>query len=613
LFLKAGSRGVCPLLASCYPGSVKILLVGINAKYIQTNLAIRLLRAYAHERSSAAISGTVSVDIAEWNVNLPAQNIVRGIYESEAYAVFFSVYIWNREITFRVIEEVRKVMPDVLIACGGPEVSWSTDESFDACAAIDAIFVGEGERTFADAVDALGGAATGGREAAARRANPYSLRDIPGIALKDYRGSFRPRDPIEDLGTIPFPYERGNPGFSSENRIVYYESSRGCPYSCAYCLSSLDRSVRYYPLERVFADISFFLEEKYTLVKFVDRTFNLDPGRYLEIWRYIRDRHNGLTLFHFEIAAERLSDDALEFLATMPEGAVQLEIGIQSANTATLAAVGRLSRAEVLAERISRIPKFIHSHVDLIAGLPEEGLESFRESFDFAFALEADMVQVGFLKVLAGTKMEEIARSMPLYAWSSHPPYEVLSSPWMGYRDLLVVKDVEHLVDTLFNSGLARNALLHLAKKEFGGKSFALFERLADFSRAYYSDCDLFLPRRPSDSFACLAGFIDSCPKQGLDERYAIALEWLRYDFLLMGKPGAFPLWYDRRYSKEGHDGALLSCGILGDGRESRKNAYARTEFESFSLDPSLGPENYLFIYDEKGKFQKKPRIIKSV
>lgn len=585
---------------------MKILLIGINAKYIQTNLAIRLLRAYALERSPSAARGSVSVEIAEWNVNLPAQSIVRGIFESGADAVFFSVYIWNREMTFRVIEDVRKIMPDAIIACGGPEVSWSTDAAFDECPVIDAILVGEGERTFAEIVDALGDK---NEDSLASEA----LRGIAGIALRAYREEFRPRASIGDLGTIPFPYERGDIGFKPENRIAYYESSRGCPYSCAYCLSSLDRSVRYYPLDRVFSDISFFLDEGYPLVKFVDRTFNLDPARYLEIWRYIRDRHNGKTLFHFEIAAERLSDEALEFLSTMPEGSVQFEIGIQSSNPATLAAVGRLSRAEVLAERVSRIPRFIHSHVDLIAGLPEEGLESFRESFDFAFALGSDMLQVGFLKVLAGTKMEALARSEPLYAWSSRPPYEVLSTPWMGYGDLLAVKDVEHLVDTLYNSGLAKNALAYIARERFGGKAFALFMRLAEFTRAFFPDGDLYLPRRPADSFSCMAGFIGSFRAPGGDGPYDVALEWLRYDFLLLGKPGTFPQWYDRRYSKEGHDGALLSLGLAGDGRETRKNAYARTEFESFRFDPAQGPEDYLFVYDEKGKTQKKPRIIKLV
>jgi radical SAM superfamily enzyme YgiQ (UPF0313 family) len=594
---------------------VKLLLVGINAKYIQTNLAIRLLRAYARERSRSVVSGAVSVEIAEWNVNLPAQSIVRGIFESDADAVFFSVYIWNRDMTFRVAEEVRAIMPNALIACGGPEVSWSKEEAFAACAAIDAILVGEGERTFAEVVDALG-EATGAEAQPAmdgRRIEASSLRGVPGVAVRQFRDDFRPRNAIEDLGTIPFPYERGNPGFDPENRIVYYESSRGCPYSCAYCLSSIDRNVRYYPLERVFADISFFLAEKYPLVKFVDRTFNLDPARYLEIWRYIRDHHNGITLFHFEIAAERLSDEALELLGTMPAGALQFEIGIQSANPETLAAVGRVSNIDLLAERILRVPKFIHTHVDLIAGLPKEGFDSFRESFDFAFALEADMLQVGFLKVLAGTKMEEIAKSEPLYTWSGWPPYEVLSSPWMGYRDLLAVKDVEHLVDTLYNSGLARNSLNYLVKDSFGGKAFGLFERLAAFTRTFYPDGDLYLPRRPADSLACMAGFIDSLSTVASKVLLAVAREWLRYDFLLPGKPGVFPQWYERRYSKEGHDRAILDFGIAGEGRETRKSAYARTEFDGFSFDPEGHVENYLFIYDEKGKSQKKPRIIKRV
>jgi len=596
---------------------VKILLVAINAKYVQTNLAVRLLRSYAEAHAPSIRSGLVSVEIAEWNINQPSGAIVRGIYESHADAVFFSVYLWNREMSLRVASDVRRVMPDAVLGFGGPEVSWAAEKFLDECAAGDLVIAGEGEATFVELVERFARYANDTAPEGIGASLSEILSGIAGVYFCDRGesgrgGSIRfggDRPLIADLDTIPFPYTPEQIDFEPAHRIVYYESSRGCPFKCAYCLSSLDARVRYYPLERVLSEIAYFMDRGFPLVKFVDRTFNLDPDRFLKVWEYIRDHHNGKTLFHFEIAAEYLPDAAYAVLAAMPEGAVQFEIGIQSANATTLQLVGRPAHPEILAERIARIPKHIHTHVDLIAGLPEEDLASFARSFDFAFALGADMLQLGFLKVLPGSPMEQIAREAEGYRWSDFPPYEVLSSPVLPYGDLLILKEVEQLVDTWHNSGLMRNALRSLCAAT--DSAFALFLALAQFAKGYFEDHDIFLPRKPADAFSCMAAFLKEGQASGLAGldvsvatiAYRFALEYLRYDLLLQGKPGVFPDWFERRYSKEAHDALLDSQGILkgqnGGAPVSRRIAYSRTEFDRFRFDEEGREMAILFLYSD--------------
>jgi Fe-S oxidoreductase len=575
---------------------MKVLLVGINAKFVQINLAIRLLRSFAQSRCTAVTTGLIQIEIAEWNINLPVSAAVRGIFERCPDMVLFSTYIWNREFTLQVCAEIRMLLPKILIGLGGPEVSWSAEKTFKECAAADFILAGEGEQTFADLVDRL--------------ADSREFSDISGLYWRTgdrlVFGGERPV--LSDLSQIPFPYGSGELDFDPENRIVYYESSRGCPFQCAYCLSSIDKSVRYYPLDRVLAEIGFFMEKGFPLVKFVDRTFNLDPDRYLAIWRYIRDHHNGKTLFHFEIAAEFLADEAFDVLETMPEGSIQFEIGIQSINPETLRLVGRPAHTEILAEKIRRIPSAIHTHVDLIAGLPAEDIASFERSFNFAFSLDAGMLQLGFLKILAGSAMEKIAHDMDGYIASSVPPYEVLASPVLPYRDLLVLKEVEHILDTWYNSGLLRNSLNYLVSRRTDGSAFRLFREIALFVRSYFPDADLFLPRRPADLFACMAAFLARAEIAAA----GTAREWLKYDYLLQGKPGAFPPWFERRYSRDEHDRALMDQGLFVAG-ESRRTLYARSEFESFAFRPDQGDEKILFVYSDFGarKSEKKAQRVR--
>jgi len=571
---------------------MKILLVAVNAKFIQTNLAVRLLKGYVEEKVEAVAAGHLQIEIAEWNINQPVSAIVRGVFEAQPDLILFSTYIWNRDIVFSATSEIKKILPEVMIGFGGPEVSWSPEKVFLNCPAVDLIISGEGEQTLFELSERL----ASGRSVFYAR----DLSDIRGVYTRTGFGGNRPL--MESLDDIPFPYTAKKIDFDPANKIVYYESSRGCPFSCAYCLSSIERSVRYYSLDRVLRDISYFVDADFPLVKFVDRTFNLDPQRYLAIWKFIRDYPSRKTLFHFEIAAEFLSDAAFDVLDTMPSGAIQLEIGIQSINAETLKIVGRQSNPENLAEKIRRVPRTIHTHVDLIAGLPLEDSASFARSFDFAFALDADMLQLGFLKILAGSPMHSIALNTPGYIWSDQPPYEVLATPVLTYADMLEIKVVEHVTDTWYNSGLMRNTLKYLVTVRDQHSAFALFRDLANYIRSFYPDGDLYLPRRSSDNFECMAGF--------LKQNDINSGDFLKYDYFLQGKPGAFPKWFDRRYSKEEHNQALMDQGLFGTNGESRRIVYSHTEYERFVFPDDAREIKILFTYTEGMNKEKKAKCV---
>jgi radical SAM superfamily enzyme YgiQ (UPF0313 family) len=593
----------------CYAQRVKILLVGINAKYSHTNLAIRLMHIFAQTYSPAVLSGDVTVLTGEWNINLSHGAVLRGIVNEKPEMILFSTYIWNRTYIFNIAADVRRLFPETIIGFGGPEVSWSVEETFSLCPAVDIILSGEGEEILCDLIQCFSG------KPGDDQLELFS--SIPGVSIRERQNKAirigKNRSLIEDLGIIPFPYATERLDFNP-NKIVYYESSRGCPFSCAYCLSSIDKTVRYYPLDRVLRDIGFFIDGGYPLVKFVDRTFNLDPDRYLTIWKYIRDRNEGRTLFHFEIAAEYLTDEAFALLETMPEGAIQFEIGIQSINPETLKIVGRPAHPDKLAEKIRRIPRTIHTHVDLIAGLPAENLESFGRSFDYAYGLDAGMLQLGFLKILSGSPMEGLARSETGFIWSSIPPYEVLSNPVLPYDGLLVLKDVEQLVDTWHNTYLMKKTLNYLAQSRPGRTAFSLFIELGAFVRTYYPDGDLYLPRKSADSFSCMAAFIAGREGDSLSTGKA-AMEYLRYDFLSQGKPGSFPNWYERRYSKEAHDRALEENGLIDDGTASgngtsRRIVYSRTEYDTFNFGDVRKNVPILFIYGENSTTGQRARCV---
>jgi radical SAM superfamily enzyme YgiQ (UPF0313 family) len=428
---------------------MKILLGAINARYIQTNLAIRYIKKYLEKYVPEH-----TYVLREWHISQRLGDIVREIYVVRPDQLFLSVYIWNVELTLKVIREVKKLLPAVRIVVGGPEVAY--------------------------------------REAEIKRLYPEIAEVLIGgeAAVRAYLTD-TPITPIVDLDDIPFPYDEADPELL-RHHILYYESSRGCPFHCTYCLSSIEHSVQYFSLPRVKKDLDFFLKAGVTLVKFVDRTFNLDPERYLAIWRYIIEHYNNKTTFHFELSADLLTAEALDFLATVPPAAFQFEIGIQSANPKTLAAIKRKTDLEKLRTNVLRIGENIHKHVDLIVGLPEENLEIFGKSFDYALSLRPEMIQLGFLKVLFGTEMAQMAKDG--YVFMSTPPYEVLTTPWLSYQDIIQLKDIEQTVDMYYNKGL-----LH--------KPFDYFRKLASHLR---QTGVLDYPRKPEAYAQALEQYVNA-------------------------------------------------------------------------------------------------------
>lgn len=416
----------------------KILLVAVNAKYIHSNLAVQSLKAYAGEYSE-------NIAIAEFTINNRIEDILDEIYIKKPEVLAFSCYIWNIEFVKKLMVEIKKLLPDTPIWLGGPEVSYNTDYYFDTFDFVSGIMVGEGEETF--------------KELAAYYVdNVGELEDIKGLATPDKR--IADTRECVDMSKIPFPYKDLK---EFENRIIYYESSRGCPYSCSYCLSSIDKKLRFRDVEMVKKELSFFLENKVPQVKFIDRTFNCDRNRSLEIWKYISENDNGITNFHFEISADLITDEQIEILNKMRPGLVQLEIGVQSTNEKTIKAIRRRMDTPLLRAVVAKLkkPDNIHLHLDLIAGLPYEDIISFRNSFNDVYNMKPDELQLGFLKVLHGAYMYDDAKEHGI-VYRDYPPYEVLYTNYLSYDDILVLKSIEEVLEIYYGSGQFRNTVNYL-------------------------------------------------------------------------------------------------------------------------------------------------------
>lgn len=444
---------------------MKVLLTAINAKYIHSNLAIYNLRAYAKPY-------TEHIEIAEYTINHYADDILADIYKKSPDVIALSCYIWNLNYIEELIGELKKILPDTDIWLGGPEVSYDAEKFLTEHPQVSGIMVGEGEQIFADLMRAY-------------IDGNIDWKDILGITYRDADGSIRINAPAPciNMDTIPFVYEHLE---HFTNRIIYYESSRGCPFSCSYCLSSIDKHVRFRSPELVKTELQFFLDHKVPQVKFVDRTFNCNHRHALDIWNYILEHDNGVTNFHFEIAADILNEEELTLLGKMRPGLVQLEIGVQSTNTDTIHEIDRVMDFAHVANVVRRIQKGhnIHQHLDLIAGLPHEDMESFIHSFNDVYGLHPQQLQLGFLKVLKGSKMFRNAGEYDL-VYRARPQYEVLSTKWISYGELLRLKAVEEMVEVYYNSAQFR-CTLECLEQEFA-HPFAMYEALAD----YYETHDL--------------------------------------------------------------------------------------------------------------------------
>lgn len=481
---------------------MKFLLVAINAKYIHSNPAVYSLKAYAGEKYGKEI------EIAEYTINNRLEEILSGIYEKHPDVVAFSCYIWNWNLVRELTEELHKIKPQLPIWLGGPEVSFDAEEILKECPWIVGIMMGEGEETFRELLDyyrdgdSKGGSCgnvswvDGGPENRedgnekledGKKGKRIGLEDIQGIICRVGDGILRTgeRPPI-DMNRLPFLY-RNKENF--ENRIIYYESSRGCPFRCSYCLSAIDKSVRFRDIDTVKRELQFFLDEGVAQVKFVDRTFNCSHSHAMGIWEYIRQHDNGVTNFHFEIAAEKLDEEEINLLGKMRPGLVQLEIGVQSANPETLAEINRQADMDRLRKIVNSIRngRNVHLHLDLIAGLPFEGYESFGKSFDVVYSMKPEQLQLGFLKVLKGSPMHERAKGYGI-KYTSRPPYEVLCTRWLSFEEICRLKRIEEVVELYYNSNQFTHTLPVL-EESFGG-AFAMFEKLAEYykEKGYFTN-----------------------------------------------------------------------------------------------------------------------------
>ena len=441
---------------------MKILLAACNAKYIHSNLAVYNLKSCSGEYSSRVV-------VKEYTINQIRDDILKDIYLEQPDVVCFSCYIWNISFVRELVPDLKKILPQVEFWAGGPEVSYDAVEFLKKNPAFFGVMVGEGEETFHE----LAGYYI--------ERKPETLSGIRGVAFRDEN---KGRDIVHtgwrelmDLSKVPFAYSNLT---EFKNRIIYYESSRGCPFSCSYCLSSIDKKLRFRDIELVKKELQFFIDNKVPQVKFVDRTFNCKHDHAMEIWRYITEHDNGITNFHFEISADILRAEELALMKTMRPGLIQLEIGVQSTNPQTIKAIRRTMDFEKLKGIVEQIHSFgnIHQHLDLIAGLPYEGYDSFHKSFCDVYALRPEQFQLGFLKVLKGSHMMEMTGEYQIL-YKDREPYEVLSTAWLTYGEILGLKMVESMVEVYYNSGQFKHTLVFL--EQYFEDPFRMYEALGRF------------------------------------------------------------------------------------------------------------------------------------
>lgn len=472
---------------------MKILLVACNAKYIHSNLAVYDLQAYASDYADHIV-------LKEYTINQQKDDIMRDIYLEHPDVVCVSCYIWNLSFVKELMADLIKILPGADFWAGGPEVSYDAEKFLTENSEFKGVMVGEGEETFKE----LAGYYV--------EKNPQDLKDMTGICYRDgdqiIHNGWRQ---IMDLSSIPFIYKDLS---EFKNRIIYYESSRGCPFSCSYCLSSIDKKLRFRDTETVKKELQFFIDNKVPQVKFVDRTFNCKHDHAMAIWKYINEHDNGVTNFHFEISADLLREEELQEMSTMRPGLIQLEIGVQSTNPDTIKAIHRTMDFEKLKGIVDRIHSFgnIHQHLDLIAGLPYEDYDSFRHSFNDVYALKPQQLQLGFLKVLKGSHMMEMCREYGI-VYKTQEPYEVLSTKWLNYDHVLKLKTVENMVEVYYNSGQFQNTLEYL--ENFFQDAFSIYERLGSFyMEKGYGDVSHTRMRR----YEILLEFLEDMPEISVDQ-----------------------------------------------------------------------------------------------
>ena len=509
---------------------MKVLLIGINAKYIHSNPAVYSLKAYADKYYPHRPDGCV-LGIAEYTINQTVQSILAELYRQQPQIAAFSCYIWNWTVIQALLSELPKVLPDTALWLGGPEVSYDAEDLLRTYPQLTGIMVGEGEETFLELLRYYWEHKT-------------ALSDIKGIVCKE---GFTGERGLVDMNRLPFLYAPDEDTATEnvqyavpaafQNRILYYESQRGCPFQCSYCLSSIDKKVRLRNMDTVKSELRYFLDNRVPQVKFIDRTFNCNASHALDIWKYLSENDNGITNFHFEIAADLLTEEHLEVMRGMRPGLIQLEIGVQTANEKTLKAIHRHMDLDKLCKTVAAVHSFenIHQHLDLIAGLPYEDYDSFADSFNTVYAMMPDQLQLGFLKVLKGSPMEQRASGYGI-AYSASPPYEVLYTKWLSYDELLKLKGIEEMVELYYNSSQFSHTLPVLV--QYFDSPFCMYEALADYYRT-----NGFLTSTPSRSYRYQI-LLDFACTAAADQRTLFA-ELLTFDLYLRenlkSRPGFLP------------------------------------------------------------------------
>ena len=518
---------------------MKILLVGINAKYIHSNPAIYSLAAYAGKNGLLPY-----IELAEFTINQQEEQILAEIYEKHPDVTAFSCYIWNIEMVHCLIEDLHRVMPETDIWLGGPEVSFDPDRQLQKFPFLKGVMVGEGEETFKDL--AMHYAEKGPGKCS-------DLNEIAGLYLKNGYTASRECMNLDD---IPFFYT-SNLGASYhgledfKNRIIYYESSRGCPFRCSYCLSSIEKKLRFRSLSLVEREVMYFLDHRVPQVKFIDRTFNASHEHCMAVWSFIKEHDNGITNFHFEISADLLTEDEILLLQSMREGLVQLEIGVQTTNHRTIEAIQRVTDLEKLRKNVEAVNEGgnIHQHLDLIAGLPYENYESFHHSFNDVYKMQPQQLQLGFLKVLKGSRMMDMAEEYGL-VYHQTAPYEVLYTRWLPFSDVLRLKEVEEMVELFYNSRQFTHAVSFL--EHLYGDAFSMFESLAAF---YKKNGFLLLSSKRISHYEHFLQFVT----ETFPEEETLFREILLLDCYLRENMKSYP-----EFARE-HENVKLQAGEKGD------------------------------------------------
>ena len=567
-----------------------ILLVALNAKFSHTNLALRYLR------ESCCQAGLGKPELLELTINNYIPEMLGQIFEYHPRVLGFSCYIWNIQMIKQLLPLLRKVLPETVIICGGPEVSYDAKEVLRRLPCVKGVMKGEGEKTFKELCQIY-------RNECEENVDKQ-LKSVMGITFRMGKREIidNPWRPIMDLSEVPFVYDHME---DFEHKIIYYETSRGCPFSCSYCLSSVDKRLRFRDIELVKKELQFFLDHKVPQVKFVDRTFNCKHEHSIAIWKYIMEHDNGITNFHFEIAADILNEEELELLEQMRPGLVQLEIGVQSTNPKTIKEIHRVMDFEKVSRIVRRIQDKgnVHEHLDLIAGLPYEDVESFAHSFDDVYALKPEQLQLGFLKVLKGSFMQEHQEEYGI-VHKAHPPYEVLYTKWISYEDVLRLKGIEEMVEVYYNSRQFTNTMEEL-EKEYDS-AFTMYDRLA----SYYEDNGYnAVQHKRSARYEILLNYIRLHHKEK-EERFR---EVLTYDYYLRENAKSRPEFAGEYlvakdvarafYEKEEETHTYLPDYGKYDRNQMRK----MTHLEYFKLTDTY----ILFDYQNRNPLNQEARVCK--